>query len=149
VANIKGNRWGSNTAAIISPDGLKAMTKDHLNIFAVEPFPIATVAGEPYTRKDDFLGTILFYFEVTQTASDNPWVIFWIIGHGNLSKTSVLMSHLSKKCNLLGCFFTTCQNDIAPKTLNFTHTWTAELFNSRNNNTVKILCKCVYLANKT
>jgi hypothetical protein len=73
VANIKGNRWkGSNTAAIISPDGLKAMTKkkkNMVNIFAVEPFPISTVAGEPGTRKDNFLGTILFYFEVTQTAS--------------------------------------------------------------------------------
>jgi hypothetical protein len=44
--------------------------KNELNIFAVEPFPISTVAGEHFARKDNFHGTVLFYYEVTQTASN-------------------------------------------------------------------------------
>jgi hypothetical protein len=64
VANPRGIVWdGSNTAASISECGLKAInnTDDSQWVFATEGYAIS---GEQ-CRKENFPGTIVYYFEVT------------------------------------------------------------------------------------
>jgi hypothetical protein len=70
--NPKRNIWKSqNKNAIFSEDGRTAVTRNNkLNIFAEKGFHIPAEEN-----KDNFLGNIVYYFEVTQMSASKTWVI--------------------------------------------------------------------------
>jgi hypothetical protein len=83
LRNPEQNGWEvSNTDAIISFNGLYASDNTGFiwhNVFAKKGFPIS---GE-LSRTDNFPGTILYYFEVTQMSTSaqiwaDSWVTFFI-----------------------------------------------------------------------
>jgi hypothetical protein len=68
VHNPKQNVWsGTNTKVTISADGLNAINvnDERMDVFAVKGFAIS---GENCPR-ENFPGTIIYYFEVTQRSS--------------------------------------------------------------------------------
>jgi hypothetical protein len=74
LKNSTGNRWKtSKTLAKISEDGLKATDNccmEYTFVYASQGF---SILGETL-RKDDFPGTIVYYFEVTQMQA-NTWLV--------------------------------------------------------------------------
>jgi hypothetical protein len=65
LGNPTGNGWKEpNPNAIISLDGLKLENKKLLHVFAEQGFDIVRDSRE----KDNFTGTIVYYFEVKQTS---------------------------------------------------------------------------------
>jgi hypothetical protein len=90
LINSKGIRWnGAKSEAKISWDGLKARIRSDWfpfyfsywqYVFANKGF----VISEAYSRKDNFPGTIVYYFEVTQIATIKSMIMF--ISNTNLKK---------------------------------------------------------------
>jgi hypothetical protein len=67
LRNPQENAWRSNAEMTISNGGLNAInhTNGRLNIYAEKGFPLS---GTEY-RKDDFPGTIFYYYEVKTLTS--------------------------------------------------------------------------------
>jgi hypothetical protein len=73
--NPLGNNWDRSKITryfvTISPDGLNVMSRfgRWSNVYAKKGFPIAV----EHLRKDNFLGTIIYYYEIIWTSSIGPW----------------------------------------------------------------------------
>jgi hypothetical protein len=76
LGNPRGNGWNkSNTKAIISEDGLQANSsaeQEYQFVYAEKGFGIHW----RYSRKVNFPGTILYYFEIPQMSSSADRSIF-------------------------------------------------------------------------